>query len=77
MQTLLISREKFLRPASALAWAKKYGFVAKKVDAAKSGSERTYHRIRQEPPGAFTRSSFRMIDLRPGVKAVIGCPKRL
>lgn len=75
VQTLLFSKERFPRSTSALAWARHHGFTAKKADVAETGSGRQYHRVRQAPPGRFIRDSFRMIDFKPGVKAIVACPK--
>lgn len=71
VQTVVFDRSAFPRPSSALAWARKHGMRAAKIDTT-SGS----HRVRQESPAAFEAKSFRTIYFRPGIAAVVGCPKR-
>lgn len=70
MQTVVFDRSAFPRRSSALAWARRHGMKAAKVHTT-SGS----HRVRQESPGAFDAKSFRTIYFRPGIAAVVGCPK--
>ena len=55
----------------AKAWAKKNNFENDFVD----GKLNTL-RIRQKDPAMFTEDGFRTIQLRQGVQAVIGCPKK-
>lgn len=37
--------------------------------------EVTYKHERKEDPKKFDKRSFRIIDIKPGIKATIGCPK--
>ena len=69
VQSLIFSRIFFDR-VGAMNWAVDHGHHASKVD-----SNGHSHRLRQEDPGRFREGSFRTIDLRPGVKAVVGCPR--
>jgi hypothetical protein len=70
IQTLIFDKSMFnLRQAKA--WAKKNNFENAYVD----GKLNTL-RIRQKDPAMFTEDGFRTIQLRQGVQAVIGCPKR-
>jgi hypothetical protein len=70
IQTLIFDKSMFnLREAKA--WAKKNNFENAYVD----GKLNTL-RIRQKDPAMFTEDGFRTIQLRQGVQAVIGCPKR-
>jgi hypothetical protein len=70
IQTLIFDKSMFnLRQAKA--WAKKNNFENAYVD----GKLNTL-RIRQKDPNLFVEDGFRTIQLRQGVQAVIGCPKR-
>jgi len=70
IQTLIFDKSMFnLRQAKA--WAKKNNFKNDFVD----GKLNTF-RIRQKDPTMFTEDGFRTIQLRQGVQAVIGCPKK-
>ena len=70
IQTLIFDKSMFnLRQAKA--WAKKNNFENDFVD----GKLNTF-RIRQKDPAMFTEDGFRTIQLRQGVQAVIGCPKK-
>jgi hypothetical protein len=69
VQTLIFDADDFDR-REAVAWAKRGGFSASKVD--ETGSS---YRIRQHSPGQYRKGSFRTISLDDGVKAVIGCPR--
>ena len=71
MQTVVFDRVAFPRSSTALKWARRHGMKAAKVHTT-SGS----HRVRQESPTAFEAKSFRTIYFRPGIAAVVGCPKR-
>lgn len=71
IQSLLLSRSEFPRARSALAWARQHGFKAASADTTAN-----YHRVRQESPKKFTKSSFRVIEFRSGVKAVVAHPKK-
>lgn len=69
VQTLLFDRDKFTR-AEAIAWARRNGYVAHKIDTTANK-----YRLRQKAPSHFTRGSFRTIMLSDRVEAVIGCPR--
>lgn len=70
IQSLIFDKSMFnLRQAKA--WAKKNNFENAYVD----GKLNTL-RIRQKDPNLFVEDGFRTIQLRQGVQAVIGCPKR-
>lgn len=70
IQSLIFDKSMFnLRQAKA--WAKKNKFENDFVD----GKLNTL-RIRQKDPAMFTEDGFRTIQLRQGVQAVIGCPKK-
>jgi hypothetical protein len=64
VQTLIFPRSRFT-PSSAKAWARKHRFKSGKVDITGQSI-----RIRQLPPGGFSR--MRTISLGPSVKAVVG-----
>jgi hypothetical protein len=51
--------------SDAIKWIKSHNFVVKKVDITEN-----YYRIRQLDPKNFNR--FRIIDIKPGIKFVIG-----
>lgn len=70
-QTLLLSREAFPQPSSAVAWARDHGFKALKVHT--TGG---FHRIRQRVPSKFVGGSMRTVQFSPMIKAIVGCPKR-
>jgi hypothetical protein len=69
VQSLILDASHF-DTRDAAGWAKRHGFRVSKVD-------KTAHsfRFRQREPSTFVQNSFRTITMRPGVKAVIGCPK--
>lgn len=67
VQSLIFDREVFASSADALKWAEDHGFRTDKVDET-PGS----WRFRQRSPEDFKESSFRTINLRSGVQAVIG-----
>lgn len=71
VQTLIFDKGKYTS-AKAVAWAKEHGFSAPK------GADETEEslRVRERDPGQFQPDSFRTIELAPGVKAVIGRPKK-
>lgn len=71
LQTVVFDRDAFPRSSSALAWARRHGLKAAKIHT--TGRS---HRVRQESPTAFAKGSFRTIYFRPGIAAVVGCPKR-
>jgi hypothetical protein len=68
IQSLILDQSHF-DTRDAAGWVKRHGFHATKVD-------RTAHsfRFRQKDPSSFRHDSFRIITMRPGVKAVIACP---
>jgi hypothetical protein len=68
IQTLLLSRIHFPTVKRAREWARGHGFKASKVDPT-----RNYFRLRQADPKRFAK--LRTIRLRPGVMAVVGCPR--
>lgn len=51
----------------AKSWLKKHGYDHTGVDETDK-----YYRFRQIDPSEFKRSSFRTIELKPSVKAVVG-----
>jgi len=69
VQTLVFDRAYFT-PDTAKKWANKHGFKSKKVDQKPNAL-----RIRQHDPANFMPELFRTIYFRPGVKAVVGCPR--
>ena len=68
VQSLILSKIHFDR-IGAINWVVDNGHRARKIDE----NEQSY-RFRQEEPDDFVDGSFRTIELRAGVKAVIGCP---
>ena len=70
VQTLLLARAEFRSASAARAWAREHGFSDAKVDP-----DVHFFRLRQAHPHAFRAGSLRTIHLRPGVMAVVGCPK--
>lgn len=64
VQSLVFDKKKFSE-SSAKSWASSNGFSSSGVDE----TENSY-RIRQKDPGRY--KTFRTIELKPGVKAVIG-----
>ena len=66
VQTLIFDAAKFTT-AQAREWATTHDFSAAKVDE----TEQSF-RLRQIDPGMFDDSTFRTIQLRPGVSAVVG-----
>ncbi len=71
VQTILFDPKMF-PPDKARKWLSEHDFAVTKEPDITEGSIR----FRQKPPGAFQEGSFRTITLRPGIKAVIGRPKR-
>lgn len=67
VQSLLLSRQRFQTWSRARAWLSRHEFDAEDLDMTAE-----HYRVRQRPPGHFLRGSFRTIELRPGIKAVIG-----
>jgi len=68
IQSLLFCPLRFSRK-QAKDWAKQHGFRTTSLD-----TEGNYTRLRQDDPEMFQPGTFRTIELRPGVKAVIGRP---
>lgn len=69
VQSVILDNQFFSR-AQAKGWIERHGFQAKKIDTTDDS-----FRFRQHEPSGFVGGSFRTITLRPGVKAVIGCPR--
>lgn len=70
VQSLLFAKEGFTK-AQAKRWVKEHGYTQTYIDE----KENTL-RVRQEEPSSFLKTSFRVISFRPGVKAVIACPRK-
>jgi hypothetical protein len=71
VQTLIFDPDLY-SPGAARNWALRHGFVAlSEATSPSSGA----HRIRQVDPEHFVAGSFRTIEIRSGVKAVVGKPK--
>lgn len=68
IQSLLFCPLRFTRK-QAKQWTKQHGIRATAID-----TEGNLIRIRQDDPEMFQPGSFRTIELKPGVKAVIGRP---
>jgi hypothetical protein len=66
----LILDNRFFDRRDALGWVRRHGFQAHKIDETSES-----FRFRQIEPSHFGPKSFRTIILRPGVKAVVGCPR--
>lgn len=69
IQTLIFHKSAYNKYQAKL-WAKDHDFKHYKV----SEYEESF-RIRQKDPKEFTEDTFRTINLKSGVKAVIACPK--
>lgn len=69
IQSLILDNRVFDR-RNARGWVKRHGFRDMKIDATENS-----FRFRQVEPTRFKTESFRTIRLRPGVEAVIGCPR--
>ena len=69
VQTLILSQQ-FFNQREASSWIRRHGFRLTKIDESSN-----FWRFRQQDPNAFEKDSFRTIRLRPGVEAVIGCPR--
>lgn len=67
VQTLIFSKEKFKTAEQAKKWAEDHGYHSAKVDE----TEESF-RLRQVEPTEFKENSFKTIEFKPGVKAVIG-----
>ncbi len=69
VQTLIFDKKSFKTASAAKRWAKEHDFKASKVDETDDS-----FRLRQAEPGDFVR--LRTIELREGVKAVVGPMKK-
>lgn len=69
IQSVIIDNQFFDR-RDAVGWIRRHGFRATKVDATSNS-----FRFRQVEPDKFENGTFRTIRIRPGVDAVIGCPR--
>ena len=69
IQSLLFSKQKFTKK-TAKSWADKYDFKYGKVDETENN-----FRLRQQEPSDFHKGTFRTIQIKDGLQAVIGCPK--
>ena len=67
----LQDKKVFKTKEEAIKWVKDHNFKFSSVD--ETG---TSFRFRQQEPSLFVEGSFRTIELRNGVKAVIGTPKK-
>lgn len=67
VQSLIFSKESFKTAEAAKSWAKEHDFKSGDVDE----TEESF-RLRQHDPGEYKTGSFRTIELKEGVKAVIG-----
>jgi len=70
IQTVIVNRRKGLSQKEAKSLVTKAGFDFMKIDV----TPKTY-RFRQEPPSVFNPKTFRTINFKPGLSAVIGVPK--
>jgi hypothetical protein len=66
VQTLVFAKDGYTA-AEAARWAEQHGFGARKVHETAAS-----FRLRQSPPGRFSRRSFRTIAFKPDLKAVVG-----
>lgn len=69
VQSIIVSDSHFDR-RDAVGWIERHGYVARKIDRSADS-----YRFRQVDPSRFAPGSFRTIAMRPGVKAVVGCPR--
>jgi len=72
IQTLIFDKTVFETAGEAVEWARTHGFGADKIDETDDS-----FRIRQMDPSEFQPDSFRTIDIRRGVSAVIGRPREI
>lgn len=68
IQTLIFDKNKFTK-ADARTWAYEHGFRHRTIEETENN-----YRIRQENPEKFKSDSFRTIELKDGIKSVIGLP---
>lgn len=71
VQTLIFSKDLFTN-SQAKDWSLKHNFIASKFDENIDGQIR----VRQHQPIMYDKKSFRTIELKEGIKAVIGKPKK-
>ena len=80
VQTLIFDKKLFPTEAKVREWVKAHDFIimGKNTLVEKPGIDSTANtfRVRQRPPQDFIPGSFRTIEFRPGVKAVIGTLKK-
>ena len=69
VQSVILSQQ-FFNQREAASWIRRNGFRLSKIDESAN-----FWRFRQQPPSQFEEGTFRTIRLRPGVEAVIGCPR--
>jgi len=67
VQTLIFAKKEFESADAAKKWASEHDFKSPKVDETEDS-----FRLRQRDPGDFKEGSFKTVDLKGGVKAVIG-----
>jgi hypothetical protein len=70
IQSLIFDKSEFNK-TEAKFWAYKHNFKHEGID-----EKANTYRIRQKDPKMFTEDGFRTIQLRQGVQATIGCPKK-
>lgn len=68
IQTLIFSKQAFKSAVEAAAWLKEHNFEMKKPADETDES----YRFRQVDPESFDKNSFRTIELKHGVSAVVG-----
>lgn len=68
IQSLVLAKKDFSK-RDACQWVETHDFRVIKIDETENN-----YRFRQREPREFEEGSFRTITLRPGVKAIIGCP---
>src|SRR4030043_469023 len=68
IQTLIFDKKVFATKQEAMDWASSHGFhITKEIDETEDS-----FRIRQYDPAQFIEGSFRTIEIRNGIKAVVG-----
>lgn len=70
IQTILFDKEYFTK-RTANTWIKKHNYKNNKIDETED-----YFRIRQKSPSNFEKHSYRTIEFKPGIKAIVACPKK-
>jgi hypothetical protein len=71
VQSILFSKE-YYTGRMARQWLLDHNFLAPKMD-----STQNYMRYRQEDPKLFQKDSFRTLEFKRGILAVVGIPKRI